>query len=275
MPYLEIDAEGNPVEVEGEDGTVTQRIIDDPGSWDIIKNHIPEELQEEKMWENVKDTAGLLKSYAHAQKLTGSSIRLPGEEATEEDWNEIFTKLGRPEDLEGYGEIFPDLPEGITWDESAQQGFKAAAHKAGLNPGQAKEILAWYSGYQRDVALEADREMGQTEEALQQEWGANYDINLSLATRAVAKVGGQALQQLLDTTGLGNHPEMIKTWARVGRILAEDKIIPAEVEGASTSQAARDKIASINADAEHPYHVGDQAAVEEMRKLFQLAYPDL
>jgi hypothetical protein len=81
MPFQEIDDQGNPVVDEEGKGNV----IDDLGSWDLVKGMIPEELQDEKLWENIQDTPTLLKNYAHAQKLQGQSVRIPGEDATPED----------------------------------------------------------------------------------------------------------------------------------------------------------------------------------------------
>ena len=45
----------------------------------------------------------LLKSYKHAQKLVGADkIPVPNKHATEEDWNEVFKRLGAPDKPEDY-----------------------------------------------------------------------------------------------------------------------------------------------------------------------------
>ncbi len=271
--FVEVDEAGNIL--EDEDGN--RNTVDDlnMGGWDHVKGQIPEDLREEKEWEKIPDTPTLLKNYIHAQKRMGGSITIPDGDTDQEVWNDLYAKLGRPETAEGYDGVFGDLPDGFEWQEDIQRGFLDAVHQAGLNPNQARHLVSWYENWQRDIGLESDRVLGETEGNLRQEWGPNYDANISLASRAVAKVGGEPLQKLLDDTGMGNHPDMIRAFTRVGRVLAEDNIITAEVDGASTSVQAKARIAEIQNDAEHAYHKGGQEAVEEMQKLFQIAYPQI
>lgn len=63
-------------------------------------------------------------------------------------------------------------------------------------------------------AFEADEEIG----------GANKDATIAAAARAFDHYGikkGEGVRQLLDESGLGNHPDMIRFVARVGRDLEE------------------------------------------------------
>ena len=276
MAYVEVDEAGEPI--LNEDGE--KNVIDslDMGGWDHVKNQIPDEFKEDKHWENIPDTATLLKNHIHLQKKIGEkeegSFKVPGEGATPEDWTDVFTKLGRPESLEGYEGVFKEAPAGGEWDETVQRGFLDASHKAGLNPQQAEILVNWYSDWQKDIAITGDRILGDAEANLRSEWGPNYDVNISLATRAAAKLGGQEYLDLMDVSGYGNHPEVVKAWTRVGRVLAEDNIIPAEVDGVATGAQAKAKIAEIQGDPKHLYHSGDKEAQKEMRKLFQIAYPE-
>lgn len=270
--FVEVDEAGEFIlDDDGEKNTVDDLNM---GGWDHVKGQIPDDLRDEKIWDNVPDTPTLLKNYAHAQKRMGGSLSIPTDESDREVWDDLYGKLGRPESIEGYTDVFGNLPEGFEWQEDIQRGFLDAVHKAGLNNHQTKEIVGWYENWQRDIGMESDRVLGEAETTLRNEWGPNYDGNISLASRAVAKVGGEPLQKLLDETGMGNHPDMIRAFVRVGRNLAEDNIITAEVGGAATSTQAKAKIAEILNDKEHAYHTGkDPSSQEEMRKLHQLAYP--
>jgi hypothetical protein len=66
-------------------------------------------------------------------------------------------------------------------------------------------------------AFEADPEIG----------GANKDKTIANAARFFDHYGlkkGEGLRQLLDESGLGNHPDLIRAFARVGADLAEGAI---------------------------------------------------
>ena len=95
-------------------------------------------------------------------------------------------------------------------------------------------------------------------------------------------MGGLELQTVLDTTGLGNHPDLIKAFFRAGKLMEEHNYIAGEVQGVTNRDSAKSEITQIYADSEHPYHQGmahdprpiDQSAQEKMRKLHELAYGD-
>ena len=276
MAYAEINDNGEFVLDDA-----GEKVMYEPpsNSWETVKSEIPEEFKDEKMWENIPDTGTLLKNYAHAQKRMGNSVNIPGEDASAEEKAEFFTKLGRPDSIEDYGVEFPKLPEGTVWDENAQNGFLQAAHNQGLSSKQVEGILGWYGEYQKDVGLAGDEAIGKVTEELTKEWGANFEGNVALAQKAVAKLGGVEFQAVLDETGLGNHPDLIRAMARAGRLMQEHNIISGEVQGVSNRDDAAGKLAAIYADPNHPYWDGagnprpvNQAAQDEVRKLNELAY---
>lgn len=271
MAYAEVNDAGEFVVDEEGNRNVIENL--DFGGWDHVKEMIPEDLREEKVWETIPDTPTLLKNYAHSQKTISKTIRVPGENATVEEWGEIHSKLGRPDTTEGYSEIWGEMPEGMEWDPELQQVFMASALKAGLSPQGAKHIISDYENYMRGVGLELDRDRGTVEAELKERWGPNFELNSSLAHRAVTKLGGDPLHDVLDKSGLGNHPVVIDAMLRVGRMMAEDNIIPSSVEGVATGHQAQAKIDEIMADPKHAYHTGDKAAGEEMRKLHLLVHP--
>ena len=68
-----------------------------------FKDTIPEQYREEKSLENINSMDDLLKGYVHAQKLVGTNkIPVPNKHSTDEDWNEVFKRLGAPDTPEGY-----------------------------------------------------------------------------------------------------------------------------------------------------------------------------
>lgn len=63
-------------------------------------------------------------------------------------------------------------------------------------------------------ALKTDKEIG----------GATYDASMALAKAAVQKFGSPELTKVLNETGLGNHPELVRLMVKVGKAISEDSI---------------------------------------------------
>lgn len=60
--------------------------------------------------------------------------------------------------------------------------------------------------------------------------GAKFDENMALARRGLRAIsppgeGKSALNELLEMSGMGNNPEIIKAFARVGKLVKEDSIL--------------------------------------------------
>ena len=74
-----------------------------------FKSLIPEEYKEEKALSNFNNMEDLLKSYLHAQKMVGANkIAVPNKIATEDDWKEVFKKLGAPDNPDDYKYSFKE-----------------------------------------------------------------------------------------------------------------------------------------------------------------------
>lgn len=264
---------------------------DGSGNLQDWRSALPEELRGEKSLESFKDIGGLAKSFVESQRLIGGSItRLPGKDAKPEEvaaWKQ--SNLGKlaeaglidapPASPDKY-EFKPPASLGTMFDDTTRAGFAKVLHENGVSAKAAQAILDWYgNGYaQSRETLRATAK--DTEALLRKEWGAAYDRNLGLAHRTVVELGGQDALNVIDTTGAGNHPAILKLFAKVGALLAEDGAITTDVDGDVPSESdAKAKIAAIKNDPKHPYHVreaaGHKEAVEEMRRLHELAYPTL
>ena len=78
-------------------------------SW---RDSLSDDIKGDASLENINDINSLAKGYVHAQRMVGADkIALPGKYATEDDWQQVYTKLGRPDSPENY-ELNYNIPEG-------------------------------------------------------------------------------------------------------------------------------------------------------------------
>lgn len=61
--------------------------------------------------------------------------------------------------------------------------------------------------------------------------GDKLDESMAVAKKALEKFGSQELNDLLNTTGFGNHPEIIRFFYRTGKAISEDTFVGGHKEG--------------------------------------------
>lgn len=122
------------------------------------------------------------------------------------------------------------LPEGVTLDEKLFTEYKALAEQ--FDPQKGLEFLVsmrdqTLSNLQEQVAQQVEKQKGDWLTAARADkelGGAAWDDTLTAARTAVSRLGGDSLREVLNKTGLGNHPEIIRAFARAGKALSEDVI---------------------------------------------------
>jgi hypothetical protein len=188
------------------------------GSGNSFMEMIPEELRQHPSLSPIKDVGNLARSYINAQRLIGSDkIPLPVN-PTEEDLDNIYSRLGRPETPQGYE--FPIDGTYVT-QEVAEQ-YADIAHSLRLSPQQAQGVLDYYKS-SVEQATEglyegSERQVEQTTLELQKEWGTAFESKVTAAKDIVEQFGGLDLLQMRldDGTLIGNHPGFIKAFAAMG-----------------------------------------------------------
>lgn len=204
----------------------------------------------------VINNANVLKSYIHAQNLIGKDkIPVPNEHYTEENWNEFFNKIGRP-DISEY-KIENKVPEGLTADDNMFKNFKETAHKLGLLPKQAQGISDFYNGFIAETMKshqEAnEKELKEAITSLKKEWGQGYDSKIKAAEAGLKQFATSEEIQELQKTGLMDSPIVTKLFAKIGEGLSED-VFKGEAKGSfgMTPEQALEKIRTFYAK-DHPY----------------------
>lgn len=244
---------------------------------------LPEDLRADPSLSKFKSNGDLGKSYLELQKKMGSAIKVPGADAKPEDWDKIYTTLGRPEKPEGYEFTKQTLPEGVNADTELEVAAKSWAHKAGLHPRQAQALYDEFSKFQMDRIAKFNGERTAGVEAIKKEWGADFDKNIGLAQRAVIEVEKQlgveagTLKAELDATGLGNSPTLIKHFASLGSKTAESPLILGDGQVGDSEAGLLAQIDAIQRDPKHAYNDTRaeprlrEAAFQEMTRLHEQA----
>ena len=224
-------------------------------SW---KEAISEEFRNDPNISKFTEIDALAKSYINATRMIGTDkVAVPNENSTDDQWNEVYTKLGRPETADKYK--LDAKSEVVPIDEGAIKTFAETSHKLGLNNKQAQGILEYYKSMMEGTAqqskIDTETAQAQAEQQLRQEWGKTFDENVKKAgSVAKANLGVEVLDmQLKDGTRLGDHPDVIKGFAKIADMMSEDKIVATESESVDQGKDIEAEISKIMNDRTGPY----------------------
>ena len=250
-----------------------------PVSGKTWKEAISQEYRSNPNIEKFTELDALAKSYINAVSMIGTDkIPLPGKSATDEQWNEVYNKLGRPESADKYTLEFKTDVAPV--DENVIKGFAQNAHKLGLNNKQAQGILEFYKstleGSAKEMSVNMESAQAEAANTLRSEWGKSYDENLRKAS-AVAQtyLEPELLDtQLRDGSRLGDNPKVIKAFANIANLLSEDKIVGTEADNILQGREIEKEIEDLTSDRQgaywnkmHPNHnkvVNQVLALREM-----------
>lgn len=121
------------------------------------------------------------------------------------------------------------MPEGIEVDQELIDALGPDFHTLGLTNRQAQQLADRFieiQGRRGKAAGEAwaGRVQGWADEARKDReiGGAKWTGTVGSAQRALSRLGTPELRAYLNTSGGGNHPEMIRIFAKVGSMIQED-----------------------------------------------------
>jgi hypothetical protein len=225
-------------------------------SW---KNTISEQFRNDPSIEKFTEIDALAKSYINATKMIGQDkLVIPNNNSTEDQWNEVYSKLGRPESADKY--TLDSKSETVPMEESAIKSFAEQSHKLGLNNKQAQGILEFYKNNMEGTAqqskIDTETAQVQAEQQLRQEWGRDFEGKVKQAgALAQANIDPEVLDMPLQNgTRLGDHPEIIKGFAKIASMMSEDKILGTESENINTVKDLESEISTIMNDKTGPYY---------------------
>lgn len=254
---------------------------------------LSEEYRGNESLSQIPDIDTLAKSYLDAQQYAGGSIRIPGEDASADDWtafnskltdkvptllnlpsdeaearNAMYSRLGRPDSVDGYQV------------EGADPDFMQWAFDNGLSTAQVQSWQENTKGQDDQSDIDYDAQMDEANNLLKKEWGHAYDTKLSQAKNAVMAYADAETQEFLKESGLANNAGMIRLMASIGATLTEEQGVGRDSgrSFAMSPSEAQDRINEIRRNNDHPYniknHPQQKAEVTKMEALYSQAYPE-
>lgn len=146
---------------------------------------------------------------------------------------------GAPEEYEDFA-----VAEGVALDAEAITEFKGLAKELGLSQADAQKVVdlgpkmleKWQAKHAEAITTtvakwaedaRADKEIG----------GDKLNENLAVAKKALDAFGTPELKTLLNESGLGNHPELIRLLHKAGKAISEDGYVGGKRDGAGNGGA--------------------------------------
>lgn len=144
-------------------------------------------------------------------------------------------------------------PDGLEIDEERLEAFGEYAYGLGLSQDQFQKLIE----YDIERTANAQQSMAEAYSERISSWadatkvdkelgGEQLDENLGLAKKAMESFASPELAKLIDTPsadnpdglGLGNHPEVIRLFYRVGKAISESELVTGDskIEGPDSLQ---------------------------------------
>ena len=130
--------------------------------------------------------------------------------------------------------------EGVTLDPVALEAATPVFKELGLSNDQANKLMPVAEAFAKSIGDNLNRQILDGISTQHADWlreakadteigGKQWDASLVTAAKGLDTLGfpkGSPLRNLLDESGLGNHPEMIRAFVKVGKLISEDSDFP-------------------------------------------------
>jgi hypothetical protein len=238
--------------------TISSTTTEQPTVAKSWKDTISEEFRNDPNISKFTEIDALAKSYINATRMIGQDkVAVPNENSTDDQWQEVYGKLGRPESPDKYK--LEVQSETAPLDDTAIKQFAENAHQLGLNNKQAQGILEFYKnsmeGSIQQARVDTETAQANAEQELRKEWGRSYDENIKKAGAiAKANMSEDILNmELKDGTRIGDHPSVIKGFASIANLMSEDKLVSTESENVDRGTDYEAEISKLVNDRDGPY----------------------
>lgn len=224
---------------------------------------LPEHLKSHKGLGKFDSVEKLAEGYVNASKLIGKRVS----ELTPEDVKglldteamaEVFRYNGVPMTPEEY-QMADGLPPEI------MTSLKSLMHTHNVSQEGLDNLIKFEAELIKKAEAQRDEEWIAASQA---RFGRDTESVLKTAKRAIEEFGGEPLKDFLNMTRLGNHPDVISTFYKVGKTMSEDT--PVDVPQVSKPEGPREGLAELMKDPSfvQKWRSGHPDAMEKLKTLY-------
>lgn len=152
---------------------------------------------------------------------------------------------------EGAPESYADftLPEGVELESETLDGVKALAKELNLPQDKAQKVAdltaaAWQR--KQEAFTKAKEQWANDTKADKEIGGQALGENLGVAKKALDAFGSDELKAVLNGSGLGNHPAVIKAFVKIGKAISEDKFVTGKAPDNAPADPAKRMYPNMN-----------------------------
>lgn len=204
----------------------------------LTESDLPESYLSATILTEAKDLPSMAKQLVDYNRMSGEQIRVPGKDASSDDWTAFTQKLtgkgalhaeqvqaaflkalGTPDDKDGYSLKPEQLPEGLKWDDDAEKFWKEKFHELKIPAKAAAELMNAFIGREADKGAAAVRANEERQKAIEAEFGQALDSKLSKIMNVANTYGGEeavALMKTADVTLLSMMAKIAEQFDVVG-----------------------------------------------------------
>lgn len=134
------------------------------------------------------------------------------------------------------------MPDGVALDKTAADEFTAIAKELKLNQADAQKVAdvgAKMAQRQAEAHLQLVESWVESVKADKEIGGDKLAENLAVARKAIDTFGTPELKDVLNATGFGNHPAVIKAFYKAGMAISGDRFVSGSPKGPETDMAKK------------------------------------
>lgn len=144
------------------------------------------------------------------------------------------------------------VPDGYFLSDGMRSEFTGVAQQYGLTNEAANALIGLHIKQVQASAREMESRIADHranyERMTRQDpeiGGAKFEASLNAAKNALSKYGNKALIDVLNETGLGSHPEVIRAFAKIGAAISEGRYVPSNNQSQPEKKTLAQKIYGV------------------------------
>lgn len=141
-------------------------------------------------------------------------------------------------------------PDGREFDAKVLEQYSQVAKELNMSNESAQKMLDTIApalAQKQQDAIAAARAEWETSSKADKEFGGDkLSENLAVAKKAMETFGTPELRTLLNDSGLGNHPEIIRAFYRAGKAISEDGFVAGGTNPKAETSIAQQMYPNMN-----------------------------